>query len=127
GGAAPAAPLQARLAATPEPARAGRPGTLTVTVENTGATPQRQVVLNVLLPPANLQPRADSIQPRPTLVQPSGIVQIPIAAELAPGAREAVIIPFQALAQGNAVIQAQVTSADAAPAEFSKTLLINPR
>ncbi|MEM9186331.1 MAG: hypothetical protein AAGB00_07545 [Planctomycetota bacterium] len=102
--------LSITLPSASGPARVGRNSVLTLSLSNNGATPQRQVVVEVLMPP-ELQADLRGTQ-APTAPQQGqdGVIRFAPIAELPPGGREAILIPYTAVNQGRVTIQARVSS-----------------
>lgn len=120
--------LQLSLASRANPAQVGRSSVLELFLVNNGATVQRQVVVEVALP-QQVTPNLSMTQ-APTAAQPigSGVLRFQPILELAPGAREAILIPYDAVGQGRFLLQARASSTETpqgAPAQVS--LEIAPR
>ena len=86
---------------------------MTIALDNTSATSQRQVIVEFFAPAANLQLNTDSVQgPTAYRLRADGVLEFAAIPELAPGRRETFLIPYQAVGQGAVTLQARVKSAD---------------
>lgn len=103
--------LGLQIASNVNPAQVNRPGVLKVFLQNNGAVAEREVVIEVFAPAANLQPRMESIQgPTQAQQRADGVIEFAPIATLPPGAKESILIPYQAIGQGNIQMQARVRS-----------------
>ena len=108
------------------PAQVGRRATLTVIVSNKGATPQRNVILEVAFPP-QITAEDQSIQP-PQFAREGNILTFGAITELRAGGPETILIPYTPNAQGSVRIQARVRSTETPQHRTSdESIEIQPR
>lgn len=128
-GPGPASGLSLSMASVANPAQVGRRSTLQIYVVNNGTRTERQVVVELALPPGAVQADMASIQ-APTAAQllQNGVIQFAPIAELPPGGRESILVPYAANTQGRYNLQTRVSSAETSqPVATQTTLEIRPR
>ncbi|MEM8865344.1 MAG: hypothetical protein AAGF31_07315 [Planctomycetota bacterium] len=109
-GPGPESGLQLSIASVANPARAGRSSTLQLFLVNNGSTPQRQVVVELLLPD-QIRPNLQATQsPTAGQIVEGGVIRFAPIAELPGGGRESILIPYDAVSQGRFNLQARVLS-----------------
>lgn len=123
-------PLSLSVVSQVNPAQVGNPSVINMYLENTGTAPQREVRVQLSLPP-RITPRTNAIQaPVQFRTVGQGIIEFAPIAELLPGQRLPVsfLIPYEATGPGRVRIQARVSSAESPAWVSAEQLLeINPR
>ncbi|MEN1679238.1 MAG: hypothetical protein AAGJ46_06565 [Planctomycetota bacterium] len=114
-GTGPPAGLGLSLSTQTPSVRAGTSSTLSIFMENTGTAVERDVIVDLLLPPG-LQANVARIVAPTAAQRVENALRFDPLAQLPPGAREAILVPFDAVQPGAYTIQARIYSAgDAEP------------
>lgn len=106
-------PLSVSVTSQVNPAQVGNPSLITVFLKNIGQTVQRNVQVQVMLPPA-ITPNMPAIQPPQVRNMGQGVLEFAPIAEIRPGEQTPVsfLIPFEATGAGQVSIQARAKSAE---------------